>query len=244
MTMASGWTREPATCPRHGDYEATRTRIHVTGCPECRSEWDEAQNRRTERRERRERMLRHLEDAKVPQRFRHARIAHLEHPFASKVGQFVTDAINGRTRGPLIISGPPGTGKSHAAAAAIRLAAARTHPRSLVRYLVAAEYCDSVRACWRRSSERDEADVRAHFTNAAFLVIDDLGAGKAADLELLQSLICSRYDADLLRLTIITTNLAPVGFDAGLGQRMADRLREGASLIVAQGPSRRRPGYG
>lgn len=199
---------------------------------------------RAERRERRQHMLHRLEGAKIPSRFRHARIAQLEHPFAPQIGQFVIDAVNGRTRGPLIMAGPPGTGKSHAAAAAIRLATARTHPRSYVRYLVAAEYCDSVRACWRRSSERDEADVRVHFANATFLVIDDLGAGKAADLELLQSLICSRYDADLLRLTIITTNLAPVGFDAALGQRMADRLRDGASLIVAQGPSRRRPGYG
>lgn len=235
-----------AHCDQHGQYTATRlSGDRTTGCPACREEsyarLDEERAKRDAVKARRYHVERRLTDAGIPRKFRAARMSQLAAPFDPDIGEFVLAAAHGRSTGPLILAGGVGVGKSHAAAAAIRLWIARTKNHSNARFVNQADYCAAVRKCWRRDSERSEDDVLTDYATVPFLVLDDLGAGKAADLELIQTLICRRYDDDLMRSTVVSTNVAPIDFNQAFGQRIADRLREGAVLVTATGPSRRRP---
>lgn len=234
-----------ANCSRHGNYTAARIGERMGGCPQCTAErvaQQEAHNaRRAAQIARRQHIARRLKNSGVPPRFARARLQQLREPFVPALRDYVIDAANGRTAGPLILAGSVGTGKSHAAAVAVRIWIGATRNHADARFVSAADYCAAVRKCWRRDSERSEDDVLTDYATAPFLVLDDLGAGKAADLELIQTLICRRYDDDLMRSTVVSTNVAPIDFNQAFGQRIADRLREGAVLVTATGPSRRRP---
>lgn len=234
-----------AHCDRHGSYTATRIGERVAGCPQCTDERAAVQNARNAKRAaqiaRRQHIARRLKNAGVPPRFARARLHQLHAPFVPALRDYVIDAANGRTLGPLILAGSVGTGKSHAAAVAVRIWIGATRNHADAHFVGAGDYCAEVRATWRRESERHEDAVVAQYAHAPFLVLDDLGAGKSADAELIQALICRRYDADLMAATIVSTNIAPAAFGDVFGERIADRLREGAVLVTATGPSRRRP---
>jgi DNA replication protein DnaC len=134
-----------------------------------------------------------------------------------------------RRRGVVrVLAGPPGTGKTCAAAWTC-LWDAPDHPREVSALFVAAaeigrtprnNYSEHL-AAWRR------------WTEMPLLVIDDLGLEGEAAREGLALLLLERYDAG--RVTICTANLpdAAVGarYLAGeIGPRLADRLLRGQSL--------------
>jgi DNA replication protein DnaC len=236
-------TEFPAHCERHGAYTGRRRGDYTSPCPAC-SEEKAAVERAARRKRDHQKARRHwlqqaLREASIPQKFRLARMADLRAPLAPRVREWVEAAAAGRSEGPLILVGGVGTGKTFGAAAAIRHWLPRA--RRPARFTTAADYSSAVRECWRRDAASSEADVERMHAAVALLVIDDLGTGRAIDAEILQGLIAARYAADLMAATIITTNIAPAGFDAAFGERVADRLREGATLIVCAGKSRRRP---
>lgn len=150
-----------------------------------------------------------------------------------------TAALEGRSTGPLILSGTVGTGKSHKSCSMLRAFIEKRNSPGY--YITAAEYCRDIRSTWSGRADFSEAQILRRYSETTFLVLDDLGAGKAADVDLIQDLICERYDAGLLPYTVVSTNIAAPAFNERFGERVADRLREGATLIELTGASLRRP---
>jgi DNA replication protein DnaC len=138
----------------------------------------------------------------------------------------------------LWLLGPVGTGKTHLLCAMARHlqmercihARVRT-PRAIV---------SELRACWAKDAERKEADVLASLTEELdVLMLDEAGLGFGSESELLQlfEVIDARYS---LRLpTCLASNLSAVDLKSALGDRIFDRLREGARVLQLDWASHR-----
>lgn len=137
---------------------------------------------------------------------------------------------------PPWLIGPCGTGKSHLLAAiAHHMAFSRalspkiTTPRAIVRRL---------RATWAKGAEETEDDVRnAVALDPDLLLLDEAGLGFGTDAELVQlyDVIGERYD--YAKPTVLASNLSVAELRAALGDRIFDRLREGARVVALDGPS-------
>lgn len=143
-----------------------------------------------------------------------------------------------------VVAGPPGTGKSAAAAFAVLNArgASRTiRAVGMPEVLVAGEF---VSARWVHARELYHGIFQEKLWEAVarvtVLVVDDLGA-EPKDLErvtpAIASLLCERVDAG--KKTIVTTNAAPGNFNRRYGERVYDRLT-GRAWYGTGGPSLRR----
>lgn len=134
--------------------------------------------------------------------------------------------------------GACGLGKTHLlAAVAHHLAFARarrprlTTPRSIVRRL---------RATWAKDAEETVDDVICAIAHDPdVLLLDEAGLGTGTDAELLQlyEVIGERYDHSLP--TMLASNLPVPELRAALGDRIFDRLREGARVLALDGQSHR-----
>lgn len=143
-------------------------------------------------------------------------------------------------RGPsLLISGPVGTGKTHAAYAALRHLA------------LSGAYCRwqavTCADLYGRLRPRHGVDSEAEFsavTHARVLLLDDLGQAKQSEWteDVNYRLINHRYERRLP--TLFTTNLGPRDLLAALGERVVSRLAEMTTRVVLEGPDRRRPQKG
>jgi DNA replication protein DnaC len=171
-------------------------------------------------------------ERRIPERFRGAETTHL------------TVARWCRAYGPgcqsLLILGPTGVGKTHAAFAAIRSLAARGQ----------ATGWEAVRApdLYARLRPRDGVDSEAEFRSVAgceLLLLDDLGAAKASEWteEVNYRLLSHRYDA---RLPMIITSNLPAAARPGqpslavaVGDRVMSRIAGMCEQVALRGPDRR-----
>lgn len=131
----------------------------------------------------------------------------------------------------LVLFGPVGTGKTHAALAAAR---ARAYAGDEVKFFPIIELLDHLRPDGPKGafSTLAEADL---------LVIDDLGEERATDwtAERLGALINRRWMEE--KPTIATTNLSRADLETYLGERAFSRLAgAGVVAIVLSGRDRRR----
>lgn len=183
----------------------------------------------------------------VPQRFHHAQVSDFENADVPELYQpTVAGDVRGWAAAPrgrnLVLLGPVGTGKTHAAVAAARL---RHDAGDEVRFLPVVEMLDMLRPGGPERALYDLADVNV-------LVLDDLGSERPTDwtAERLFALLNRRWMEE--RPTIATSNLpatravAPEGYgdvtlDEALGPRIFSRL-VGSSAVIAMlgGPDRRR----
>lgn len=135
----------------------------------------------------------------------------------------------------LLITGSTGTGKTHAAFAALRLLTEGAIACRWIATSTAALYGDL-----RPSGKRDTEAAFATFANAPVLLLDDLGATKNTEWteEITYRLIDHRYVNCLP--SIFTTNVPPKEFAERLGDRTASRLAEMCTRVVLEGTDRRR----
>jgi len=164
---------------------------------------------------------------RVPRRFRDATLDSIADPLYTDLLAWVTHDF---PRPNLILTGPPGVGKTHAAVAAAR---ARWDLGDDVRFRAVAALMEGL-----RPDGPDSLDV---LVGVDVLVLDDLGAEKPTDWtrERLDLLIDARWAATLP--TIITTNLRPDGLEQVLGPRVWSRVAEqSATAYVVSGADRRR----
>ena len=180
------------------------------------------------RREGQERMRRVQWAASVPQRFVDA-----EPPdFAGEVGAALAEWSNSDHPPNLLVVGPTGTGKSHAAVAAIRRAffAGRD-----VGFWPVAELCD-----WLRPGP-DDRERMGDLMDLDRLVIDDVGAERSTEwtVERLDIVVNRRWLEE--RPTVVTSNLEPTALEGHIGEHCYSRLvGSGAVALRLTGADRRR----
>ena len=139
--------------------------------------------------------------------------------------------------GSLYLTGPAGTGKTHAAAATALDVIATTGRR--VQWLNVPSFIANIRASFGDGGEpMPTPHDLVRYQN--LVVIDDLGAQRTTEFvrETLYALINELYEQEVR--FIITSNVPPAKLGESLGDRVVSRLAEACTVIPMTGPDRRR----
>jgi DNA replication protein DnaC len=141
--------------------------------------------------------------------------------------------------GSLWLIGTPGTGKTHLGAAMTM--EVRTRHAQGSKLLTCRELVRAIRSTWQRDAERTEEQVIDFLGSLPLLVLDEVGVGFGSDSELvsLYDVLDMRYQ--LRRPTVLISNLNAPAIREFLGDRLYDRLREGAKVLPCKWESHRSP---
>lgn len=240
--MATPQTTSMMVCDEHGPYQATVHRVlnHTfrSPCPACKaaqankSEAEAAQRQRAD-------LAYKLGDSLIPKRFKDKTF---DSYTASSEGQrkakarcmryadeFEQNLEEGRC---LILVGNPGTGKTHLGVSIAQAIMATT--RHAAAYRTLGGILQAIRGTFDGGSGQTEGSILDALVRPALLVLDEVGASKEApsDFELsrLFSIINGRYERMLP--TIVISNLGAKELPAAMGERSADRLREGGGIVL------------
>lgn len=124
--------------------------------------------------------------------------------------------------GNIVMSGPPGNGKT---CTAIAIFAYFTHLRGRGAFFYNAEALYSI---WReKSRDGDLNNLQRSLAQSPLLVLDDMGQGEITDAykRWVYSLVNTRWEFE--RPTVITTNLNAAQFDAAFGDALFSRIASG-----------------
>lgn len=239
------------TCATHGEFTATGTRILLTkppkeiwsGCPACKAE-EERRAHEAAQAARQAAMKHQIEEmlvqAAIPQRFvgktldsyraendGQRKALEVCRSFAENFDRHL------KTGASLVMSGLPGTGKSHLAGAILQAIL----PRYVGAYMTLMDLIRMLRDTWRRDSEMTESQMLAKLQELPLLVIDEVGVQYGTDGEraILFDVLDRRYRG--IRPTILMTNLGKEDFRAAVGDRVFDRLTETARWLPFDWPS-------
>jgi len=151
--------------------------------------------------------------------------------------QGMVDWIEGFAKeehGSAFLSGSPGTGKTHAAAAIIaeRAPLLVTETGYDGRWISAPELLAEIRSTYDQRSIRSEKEVTKEFSEYGTLVIDDLGAEKMTDWSLSTLYLILSNRVNYMRHTIVTSNLSLQELSQW-EPRIASRLGGGKALELA-----------
>jgi DNA replication protein DnaC len=220
--------------------------VNWTGCPKCAEEQSRRQSEeeRAVAQERAKRMAEEaINAAAIPARFRNrtfesfvADTEQLAKALAT-VKAYADEFKRHLSAGTgLILTGPPGTGKSHLSAAVLLQLA----PDHLCLYTTVSQLIRAVRDTWRKDSETSEKQlIKRLGSDVDLLVIDEVGVqyGTDAERNLLFDILDRRY-ADM-RPTILLSNLQGDALKEVLGERVYDRMRETQRMVTFTGESYR-----
>ena len=224
-------------CETHGPYVARGMKILGrreiwTVCPDC-EEQRVARERQLEAEKRAEQMHRAMQSAlgqsAIPARFIGRTLDNFiadtpEKQKALEVAkEYAANFESHQKRGTgLILSGMPGTGKSHLATAILQ----SLMPERVGLYVTCMGVIRTVRGTWRKDSERSETEVLGILADAPLLVLDEIGVQYGTDGEqtILFDVLDRRYRE--MQPTIFLTNQDVKGMQQFIGDRTFDRLRE------------------
>jgi DNA replication protein DnaC len=244
--LPPGTRIQPADCETHGEFEqkifSVIGRELKTGCPECSRIAQEA----TEESERQSRALmlrmvmeRKLGSALIPKRFAgktfegYMATTAEQHKALNTCRRYAAEfsliAESGRC---LLLLGKPGTGKTHLSVAIANEIMARSSATAVYRTVGAV--LQAIRATYDRTSEQSESQILSSLVSPSLLILDEIGVSKEkpSDFELttLFAIINGRYEEQ--RPTVIVSNLDAKALPAAIGERCADRLREGGVIVI------------
>lgn len=234
-----------ALCPEHGVFVSRNILRNIwSKCPECERiarearEAEEAAARAAQAEAAHRRML---DAVRIPARFERCGFDNFVADTDAKrhaltvCREFAEEFEEHHKRGAtLILSGQPGTGKSHLAGAILRALLS-----DQVRYTTCMDMIRAVRETWRKDSERTESQLLGYFERLDLLVIDEVGMQYGTDGEqtILFDVLDRRYRE--VKPTIIITNQDREGLKTFVGERIFDRFRETSRWVAFDWPSYR-----
>lgn len=229
-------------CDKHGDFVGKMIVIPLTGkvfkmsCPVCYEEHEneEAEKIRLDDQMRRERHREALRlQAGVPKRFAEKTLETFE---AKTDGQIkalnackkLVEGVREGSSANLILSGKPGTGKTHLSCGIVN----ELFENHKVRRIDWPDLIRKIRATWARDSDLTEEQVLDFYGSLELLILEEVGTGTGSDDEKARvfQVINRRYEAMLP--TVIVTNLSVRELSDELGERVIDRLREGDRALL------------
>lgn len=237
-------------CETHGSYQSAGVRYMGrrevwTRCPACEEQKLADERQAAAQRQadiERRRMEDLIGEAAIPPRF----IGRTLDSFKAATDaqraahqiavEFAENFAEHRKRGSgLILSGLPGTGKSHLAIAVLQALL----PEICGRYTTCMGVIRSVRNTWRKDSERSETDILRAYADLPLLVLDEIGAQYGTDGEqtILFDVLDMRYRE--MQPTIFLTNQNQKGLAEFVGERTFDRMRETCKWVPFDWPSYR-----
>lgn len=145
--------------------------------------------------------------------------------------KFVENWAETRRQGTsLILTGGPGTGKTHLACG-IAAALIEQHYATVL-FLTVLEALRSIKATYNRESEISEQEAIDNLSAPGLLILDEIGVQLGTEHEkmLLFDVLNSRYQE--CRPTILLSNLSGADLEQYLGQRVMDRYRECGAVLA------------
>lgn len=244
-------SKAAAVCEKHGEYAAiTRVRIDTpSGCPECATELQRERDQEEQRamfaRIAEERLERKLGASLIPRRFMGKTFSEYRAETDEQVRNlaacidyakhFAEHLEDGRC---IVMTGKPGTGKTHLAAAIAGYVMINSGATAV--YRTVGSILQHIKGSYDARAEYTEAEAFSALVKPSLLIIDEVGATKPTEFELatLFAIINGRYEEQLP--TIVISNIDAKKLSEVLGERSVDRLREGRGIgLVFEGASER-----
>lgn len=132
----------------------------------------------------------------------------------------------------LLMTGKPGTGKTHLGISILRHCMDAS-PKFTGKVVSIADLFRTIKSAWGKGARLTESEAIAKFTTPHLLIIDEIGVqfDSQAEQSLLYDVINGRYQNVLP--TVLISNLARVELVEVIGSRSFDRLREGGGLLAS-----------
>ncbi|GGO89121.1 hypothetical protein GCM10011348_46130 [Marinobacterium nitratireducens] len=243
---------EPRHCEKHDldwTLEVTKFcgREIENNCPQCQAEIDRERDERDRdareqefrrnRIEHERRMLeRRLSASEIPAKYQTRTFANYRAKDEGQVRaltacQRFADNFHEfqRTGAGLIMTGRPGTGKTHLACAIANQLIGQGHTAV---FITVSKMIRKIRETYRRDSEHTEQQVIDSLRDVDLLIIDEVGIQRGTESEehLLFEVLNERNS--VFAPTVLLSNLTATEIKAFIGERAMDRLREGGGKLV------------